>query len=74
MTMPDASLDIDNELERQVHNLLSDLGLIEQRMDEFVDQQAMVNEFLKRWNEVVFDIRDDVLRQIAVGKRKIELR
>jgi len=60
-------------LDREIHGLLADLGILEQRTDEFVDQEELVKRFIKAWNEVVAKIEKEVIKQIEKGKKEVKI-
>lgn len=60
-------------LDREIHGLLADLGILEQRTDEFVDQEELVKSFIKAWNEVVAKIEKEVIKQIEKGKKEVKI-
>jgi hypothetical protein len=60
-------------LDREIHGLLVDMGMLEQRMDEFVDQEALVERFLKAWVKIVEGIEKDVIKQVEGGKTKVKV-
>jgi hypothetical protein len=60
-------------LDREIHGLLVDMGMLEQRMDEFVDQEALVERFLKAWVKIVEGIEKDVIKQVESGKTKVKV-
>jgi hypothetical protein len=55
-------------LEREIHGLMVDLGLDEQRRDEFLDQEGMVKRFMAAWEKAVEKIEEKVIKQIEAGK------
>jgi polysaccharide pyruvyl transferase WcaK-like protein len=55
-------------LEREIHGLMVDLGLDEQRRDEFLDQEGMVKRFMEKWAKTAEKIQEKVLKQIEAGK------
>ncbi len=57
-----------DRLEREIHGLMVDLGLDEQRRDEFLDQEGMVKRFMEKWAKVVEKIEEKVIGQIERGK------
>jgi len=60
-------------LDREIHGLLTDLGIIEQRTDEFVDQEELVKRFMAAWREVVEKIEVKVIKQVKAGKTEVKI-
>ena len=60
-------------LDREIHGLLADLGILEQRTDEFVDQEELVKRFIAAWVKVVDDIEEKVIKQVQAGKQKVKI-
>jgi len=60
-------------LDREIHGLLADLGILEQRTDEFVDQEDMVKRFMRAWVKVVEKIEQKVMKQVEAGKTKVKI-
>jgi len=60
-------------LEREIHGLLADLGLMQQRTDEFVDQEELVQRFIKEWVKIIKKIEDKVVKQVEAGKTKVKV-
>ena len=60
-------------LDREIYGLLADLGILEQRTDEFVDQEDLVKRFISAWVKVVEKIEQKVLKQIEAGKTKVKI-
>jgi len=60
-------------LDREIHGLLADLGILEQRMDEFVDQEDLVKRFMHAWVKVVEKIEQKVMKQVEAGKTKVKI-
>ena len=56
-------------LDREIHGLLADLGLMQQRTDEFVDQEELVKRFIEAWVKVVDKVEEKVIKQIEAGKK-----
>ena len=60
-------------LDREIHGVLADLGILEQRTDEFVDQEGLVKRFIEAWGEVVDKIEKKVLKQVEKGKTEVNI-
>ena len=60
-------------LDREIFGLLVDLGIVEQRTDEFVDQEDLVKRFIKEWVKVVEKIEKKVMKQVEKGKTKVKI-
>ena len=60
-------------LDHEIFGLLCDLGLAQQRTDEFMDQEELVERFLIAWRKVITELRKKVIRQIEKGKTEIKL-
>ena len=60
-------------LDREIYGFLADLGILEQRTDEFVYQEELVKKFIKAWNKVVEKIEKKVLEQIKKGKTEVKI-
>jgi len=69
----DSSAALYKRLEREVHGLLADLGLMQQRTDEFVDQEDIVKRFIQTWVKVVDKIEVKVIKQIEAWKTKVKV-
>ena len=62
------------KLDREIHGFLTDMGILEQRTDEFVDQEDIVERFHGALGEVIEKIEKDVVKQVKGGKRKVKIR
>jgi len=60
-------------LDREIYGLLVDIGILEQRTDEFVDQEDLVKRFISAWVKVVEKIEKKVLKQVEAGKTKVKV-
>jgi len=60
-------------IDREIHGLLADIGIIEQRTDEFVSQDDLVKRFMRAWAKVVDTIEETVIAQIDRGKMKVKV-
>ena len=60
-------------LERELHGLLADIGLLEQRTDEFTDQEPLVRRFLAAWRKVVDKMEREAIAQIEAGKTRVRI-
>ena len=60
-------------LDREIHGLLADLGLMQQRTDEFVDQEELVKRFIEAWVKAVEKIEEKVVKQVEAGKTKVKV-
>ena len=72
-TRNDGVVALYERLDREIHGLLVDLGLMEQRTDEFVDQERLVKRFTEAWVNVVEKIEEKVVKQIEAGKTKVKV-
>lgn len=61
-------MNVFERLEREIHGLLVDLRIDEQRRDECIDQEGMAKRFMARWKTAVEKIEETVLKQIEQGK------
>lgn len=55
-------------LASEIHGLLVDMGLAQQRTDEFVPQEDMVTRFMDAWGRVADKIEAQVIKQVEKGK------
>ena len=55
-------------LEREIDCILAFVGVIEQRTDEFVDQEDLVKRFMAAWSKAVDKIQEKVIEQVKKGK------
>ena len=60
-------------LDREIHGLLVDIGIAEQRTDEFVDQEDLVKRCIQAWVKVVEKIEKKVMEQVEAGKTKVKV-
>ena len=60
-------------LDREIHGLLVDIGIAEQRTDEFVDQEDLVKRFIQAWVKVVEKIEKKIMKQVEAGKMKVKV-
>jgi len=60
-------------LDREIYGLLVDIGILEQRTDEFVDQEDLVKRFISAWVKIVEKIEKKVLKQVEKGKTKVKV-
>ena len=60
-------------LDREIYGFLVDIGILEQRTDEFVDQEDLVKRFISAWVKVVEKIEKKVLKQVEAGKTKVKV-
>jgi len=60
-------------LDREIYGFLADLGIVEQRTDEFVDQEDLVKRFINDWVKVVEKIEKKVMKQVEAGKTKVAI-
>jgi len=60
-------------LDREIYGFLADMGIVEQRTDEFVDQENLVSRFIAAWEKVVEKIEKNVLKQVEAGKTKVKI-
>jgi len=60
-------------LDREIYGLLADIGIVEQRRDEFVDQEELVKRFIRAWVKVVEKIEQKVMKQVEAGKTKVKI-
>ena len=60
-------------LDREIYGFLVDMGILEQRTDEFVDQEKLVEQFVTDWRKVVEKIERKVIKQVEAGKRKVKI-
>ena len=60
-------------LDREIHGLLVDIGIAEQRTDEFVDQEDLVKRFIAAGVMVVEKIEEKVMKQVKKGKMKVKI-
>ena len=67
------STQIAQRLDREIHGLLVDLGILEQRTDGFVDQEKLVERFVTAWRKVVEKIERKVIKQVEAGKTKVKI-
>jgi len=64
---------LEQSLEREIHGVLADLGIMEQRTDEFVDQEDIVKRFHGALGAVLEAVEKDVIKQVKAGKRKVKI-
>jgi len=72
-THNDGIVTLYERLDREIHGLLADLGFMEQRTDEFVDQEGIVKRFRHAWVEVVDKVEEKVVKQVEAGKTKVKV-
>ena len=60
-------------LDREIHGLLIDIGLMQKRTDEFVDQEELVKRFIEAWVKVVEKIEKKVIKQVEQGKKRVKI-
>lgn len=60
-------------LDREIHGFLVDMGIAQQRTDEFVDQEGMVKRFMDAWGKVADEIEKKVMKQVEAGKREVAI-
>lgn len=60
-------------LDHHIHGLLADIGVLEQRLDSFVDQEDIVERFIAAWDAVLIEVESSVISQIERGKKKVKI-
>ena len=60
-------------LDREIHGLLTAIGMLQQRTDEFVDQEELVKRFIAAWVKVVEKIEATVIKQVEAGETRVKV-
>jgi len=60
-------------LDREILGFLCDMGIMEQRTDEFIDQEKHVRKFLDKWRAALDKIEEKVMKQIDKGKTEVAI-
>ena len=61
------------KIDREIHGFLADLGIMEQRTDEFADQEDIEERFQDSLVKVIDKIEKNVLAQVKKGKTKVKV-
>ena len=63
----------EKRIDFEIHGLLADLGIMEQRTDEFVDQDDIIDRFQDALGKVIDKVEKNVIAQVKKGKKKVKL-
>lgn len=66
-------MNIFERLDREITGFLCDMGIMEQRTDEFIDQDKFVKKFMDKWTTALDKIEEKVMKQIDKGKTEVAI-